>query len=58
VAALLPAAVFPDTAAGFDGEHPQHCYTVEFDSAELWGPDAEPFLLTIDMYEPYLEPAR
>ncbi|MDR0344387.1 MAG: nitrile hydratase subunit beta [Nocardiopsaceae bacterium] len=58
VAAMQPAAVFPDSAASFDGENPQHCYTVEFDSAELWGPDAEPFRLTIDLYEPYLEPAR
>jgi Nitrile hydratase beta subunit len=23
---------------GFAGENPQHCYTVDFDSRELWGP--------------------
>ena len=56
VAALRPSAVFPDTAAHFVGENPQHCYTVEFDSRELWGPDAEPFRLSIDLFEPYLEP--
>ena len=57
VAAILPAQVFPDSAAHFLGEDPQHVYAVEFASAELWGPGAEPFSLTIDLYEPYLEPA-
>ena len=57
VAALRPSAVFPDAAAHFVGENPQHCYAVDFDSAELWGPDAEPFRLSIDLFEPYLEPA-
>jgi nitrile hydratase subunit beta len=56
VAALRPSAVFPDTAAHFVGENPQHCYAVEFESSELWGPDAEPFRLSIDLFEPYLEP--
>ena len=58
VTALQPSQVFPDTAASFVGEDPQHCYTVEFDSRELWGPGAEPFRLCIDLFEPYLEPAR
>jgi nitrile hydratase subunit beta len=56
VTALRPAQVFPDTAAHFAGENPQHCYTVDFDSRELWGPDAESFRLSIDLFEPYLEP--
>jgi nitrile hydratase subunit beta len=56
VTAIQPSAVFPDTAAHFAGENPQHCYTVEFDSRELWGPDAEPFRMSIDLFEPYLEP--
>jgi len=56
VTALQPSQVFPDTAAHFVGENPQHCYTVDFDSRELWGPDAEPFRLSIDLFEPYLEP--
>lgn len=55
VTALQPDAVLPDTAAHFIGENPQHCYTVEFDSRELWGPDAESFRLLIDLFEPYLE---
>jgi nitrile hydratase beta subunit len=58
VTALRPSAVFPDTAAHFLGENPQHCYGVEFDSRELWGPGAEPFRLSIDLFEPYLEPVR
>ena len=56
VTAVQPAAVFPDSAAHFLGENPQHVYSVEFSSAELWGADAEPFSLTIDLFEPYLEP--
>ena len=55
VTAIRPAAIFPDSAAAFEGENPQHCYAVEFDSRELWGADADPFRLSIDLYEPYLE---
>lgn len=57
VTALRPAQVFPDTAAHFVGEQPQHVYSVEFRSDELWGEDAEPFTLTIDLFESYLEKA-
>lgn len=57
VAALAPAQVLPDTAAHFLGENPEHVYTVEFDSTELWGSDAEPFTVSIDMFESYLEKA-
>ena len=55
VTAIRPAAIFPDSAAHFEGENPQHCYAVEFDSRELWGDGAEPFRLSIDLFEPYLE---
>ena len=55
--ALLPAQVLPDTHAHFIGENAQHVYAVEFDSADLWGPDSETFALTISLYESYLEPA-
>ena len=57
ITALLPAQVLPDTHAHFIGENAQHVYAVEFDSATLWGPDSEPFALTISLYESYLEPA-
>ncbi len=57
VRALQPAQVFPDTAAHFAGENPQHVYQVEFAAQDLWGPDAEAALLTLDLYEHYLEKA-
>lgn len=54
---LLPAAVLPDTNAHFLGENAQHVYSVSFDSKDLWGSDAEPFVLSVDLFESYLEPA-
>lgn len=52
---IQPAAVLPDTNADFLGENPQHVYSVRFDSRELWGPGAEPFAVTAELYESYLE---
>ncbi|MFF5207272.1 nitrile hydratase subunit beta [Streptosporangium sp. NPDC000396] len=52
---VQPAQVLPDTNAHFQGENAQWVYSVRFDSAELFGPDAEPFALNIDLYEDYLE---
>jgi nitrile hydratase subunit beta len=52
---IQPTAVLPDTHAHFQGENPQHVYSVRFDSHELWGADAEPFTVTIELYESYLE---
>jgi nitrile hydratase len=57
VAALRPAAVLPDATAHFTGEEPQHVYTVQFASTDLWGDDAEPATLFIDLFETYLEEA-
>lgn len=57
VAALRPSALLPDTNAHFEGENPEHVYTVEFDSTELWGDGAEPAALLIDLFESYLEAA-
>lgn len=54
---LQPAAVLPDSNAHFVGENAQHCYQVAFSSTDLWGSDAEPFVLHIDLFESYLEPA-
>ena len=52
------AFVFPDTNAHFHGEQPQWCYTVCFEARELWGEGAEPgHTISIDAFEPYLEPA-
>lgn len=57
VRAVQPASVLPDTNAHFKGENPQYVYSVLFDSHELWGEDTEPFTLTLDMFESYLEKA-
>jgi nitrile hydratase len=51
-----PAALLPDTHAHFLGENAQHVYTVRFDSRELWGTDTEPFAVTDELFESYLEP--
>jgi nitrile hydratase beta subunit len=53
---IQPASVLPDTNAHFEGENPQHVYTVRFDSHELWGADTERFALTAEMFESYLDP--
>jgi nitrile hydratase len=58
VTALRPGQVLPDTAAHFIGENPQHVYSVTYDAHDLWGADSEPFSLTIDLYENYLERAQ
>lgn len=55
---VQPAALLPDTHAHFLGENPQHVYTVRFSSGELFGADAEPFDVTIELFESYLEPAE
>lgn len=52
------AHVYADSHARGQGEQPQWLYTVAFDGAELWGPAAAPGLVvSIDAWEPYLEPA-
>jgi nitrile hydratase len=59
VGAVRASYVFPDTNAHGRGEQPQHLYSVRFDGTELWGDAAEPGTsLRIDLFEPYLEPAR
>lgn len=48
--------LFPDTHAHFQGECPQHLYTVEFAAGELWGASAcERDIVTVDLWESYLE---
>jgi nitrile hydratase subunit beta len=55
---VLGCQVFPDSASMELGENPQWLYTVVFDGAELWGPDADPTVrISIDAFEPYLEKA-
>ena len=50
--------VFPDSNSKFEGEAPQHLYTVRFTAQELWGPSASPRdSVTLDLWESYLEHA-
>ncbi|HXP89035.1 MAG TPA: nitrile hydratase subunit beta [Bryobacteraceae bacterium] len=50
--------VFPDTNALFQGEKPQHVYSVRFAARELWGEQASPRdAVYIDMWDDYLERA-
>ena len=50
--------VFPDTNAHFQGEKPQHVYSVRFDAQELWGAQAKlSDAVYIDMWDDYLAPA-
>ena len=50
--------VFPDTNAYFEGEKPQHVYSVRFAARELWGAQASPRdSIYIDLWDDYLEPA-
>ena len=51
--------VFPDTNARGLSESPQWLYTVEFAARELWGGSAPAphSIISVDAFEPYLEPA-
>ncbi|WP_064444891.1 nitrile hydratase subunit beta [Rhodococcus sp. YH3-3] len=50
------AFVYPDAAGNGLGDDPQHVYTILFDSAELWGEQAEPnTTTTFDVWDPYIE---
>jgi nitrile hydratase beta subunit len=50
--------VFPDTNAHFQGERPQHVYSVRFAARELWGDQASPRdAVYVDLWDDHLEPA-
>ena len=50
--------VFPDTNALFQGEKPQHVYSVRFAARELWGEQAAvQDSVYVDLWDDYLEPA-
>ncbi len=49
--------VFPDSIAHFNGENPQHLYTVRFSGRELWGNTAsDKDFVHLEMWESYIEP--
>ena len=48
--------LFPDTHAAFQGQSPQHVYSVRFTARELWGPDAAAGdCLYLDLWDDYLD---
>ena len=48
--------LFPDTNAHFQGENPQHVYSVRFAARELWGAGASARdFVHIDLWDDYLE---
>ncbi|HEV2201932.1 MAG TPA: nitrile hydratase subunit beta [Bryobacteraceae bacterium] len=50
--------VFPDTNAHFQGEQPQHLYSVRFTARELWGDAASARdTVHLDLWDSYLEHA-
>lgn len=50
--------VFPDTNAHFQGEQPQHLYSVRFRSQELWGDSASTRdFVYLDLWDSYLDHA-
>jgi nitrile hydratase len=57
VVRVHPAFIFPDTHAHGEGEQPQHVYAVRFAAEELWGEGAGTHNVTVDLFEPHLEPA-
>lgn len=51
--------IFPDAHAHDGTKEPQQLYSVRFEAAELWGPDAPVATdaVYVDLFEPYLAPA-
>jgi nitrile hydratase len=49
--------VFPDTNAHFQGETPQHLYSVRFEARELWGDASAADAVYVDLWDAYLDAA-
>ncbi len=50
--------IFPDSHALGRGQSPQHLYSVRFEGAEVWGPDApQREAVYLDLWDSYLDPA-
>ena len=50
--------VLPDSNAHFDGEAPEHLYTVSFAAGDLWQHAESPDdTVCLDLWDSYLEPA-
>ncbi len=54
--------IFPDSNAMGQGKAPRHLYSVRFEGAEVWGPEADESdappreALYLDLWDSYLEP--
>ena len=56
---VLGHHVFPDMSGNDKGDHAAWLYQIEFEAAELWGPDANANdRVTLDLWEPYLTVAN
>jgi nitrile hydratase len=50
--------LFADSNAHFQGEKPQHLYSVRFAARELWGEQAAPRdAVYVNLWDDHLEPA-
>jgi nitrile hydratase len=50
--------IFPDSHAADGNKNPQHCYSVRFDAAEIWGPETGGRnAVYVDLWDDYLDPA-
>ena len=58
IVAVHGAHVFPDASAAGAGDQPQWLYTVRFTASELWGADTTAASVSVDCWEPYLDPAE
>ena len=48
--------IFPDTNAHGQGGKPQHCYSVRFSNAELWGREGSPKdSCMVDVFDDYMD---
>ena len=54
ITGLYGICVFPDALTRDGSEEPQHVYLVEFSSADLWGTSAEPFTVSLSLFESYI----
>lgn len=55
VAMVHGCHVYPDTHSLGEGENPQWLYSIEFQSADLWGDAGNTGSVMVDCWEPYLE---
>lgn len=55
VIGLTPAYLFPDAAAHMLAAEPEHTYDVQFQTADLWPDASEQAIVTVGLFESYLQ---